>query len=87
MPQEWMHKEIYLVDVVGGPRADLSPLFQVSFCGVPGQRYVLNFPLSEFLHEIEKQKISITSRFAVHFIFYTTAHDYEYRFSVFWPTL
>lgn len=43
---------IYLVDVVSGARADLSPLFQVSFCGVPGQGHVLNLPFSEFLHEI-----------------------------------
>lgn len=44
-----MHEGIYLVDVEGRPWADLSPLFQVSFCGVPGQGHILNFPLSEFL--------------------------------------
>lgn len=42
---------MYLVDVVGGARADLSPLFKVSFRGVPGQGHVLNLPFSEFLQE------------------------------------
>lgn len=44
-----MHEWIHLVDVVGRPWADLSPLLQVGFCGVPGQGHILNLPFSEFL--------------------------------------